>query len=108
MIGLLRQAGGLPVFAHPIATRRGPTVSDEVIAAMAEAGLIGLEVEHPDHGDADRARAAGLARELGLVATGSSDYHGTNKSRNPLGACLTAPESYEALLSHASAGAPVR
>jgi predicted metal-dependent phosphoesterase TrpH len=108
MIRLLRDAGGLPVFAHPIATRRGPTVSDQVIADMAAAGLVGLEVDHPDHGPDDRARAAGLARDLGLVATGSSDYHGTNKTRNPLGACLTAPEEFEALLEHACACEPVR
>jgi predicted metal-dependent phosphoesterase TrpH len=108
MIRLLRDAGGLPVFAHPIATRRGPTVSDEVIADMAAAGLVGLEVDHPDHNPDDRARAAGLARELGLVATGSSDYHGTNKTRNPLGACLTEPEQFEALIEHACACEPVR
>lgn len=107
MIGLLRAAGGLPVFAHPIATRRGPTVPDEVVAAMADAGLVGLEVDHPDHGPADRERAAGLARDLHLVPTGSSDYHGTNKSRNPLGACTTAPEAYEELVAHACAGAPI-
>jgi len=107
MIALVRGAGGLPVFAHPIATRRGPTVSDETIAAMAAAGLVGLEVDHPDHDAADRARAAGLARELGLVATGSSDYHGTNKSRNPLGARLTDPEAYQPLLDHPSARRPL-
>ncbi len=101
MIALLRDAGGLPVFAHPIATRRGPTVSDEVVAQMAAAGLVGLEVDHPDHGPDDRDRAAALARELHLVATGSSDYHGSNKTRNPLGACRTAPAQFEALLEHA-------
>jgi hypothetical protein len=107
MIGLLRAAGGLPVFAHPIATRRGPTVADEVVAAMADAGLVGIEVDHPDHGPADRDRAAGLARDLGLVPTGSSDYHGTNKTRNPLGACVTDPEAYQELIAHACARAPV-
>lgn len=106
-IALLRAAGGLPVFAHPIATRRGPTVSDEAIAQLAAAGLVGLEVEHPDHDPDDRARAAGLARELGLVATGSSDYHGTNKNRNELGVCTTAPEQFEALIALDSALRPV-
>lgn len=103
---LIRAAGGVPVFAHPIARRRGPVVSDETIAHLAAAGLAGLEVNHPDHGPDDRAHAAGLARELGLIATGSSDYHGTNKA-NPLGACLTAPEQYERLLSLPSATRPV-
>ncbi len=105
-ITLLRAAGGLPVFAHPLARRRGPVVSDDTIAAMAAAGLVGLEVDHPDHDAADRAHAAALARDLDLVPTGSSDYHGTNKT-TALGACTTAPEAYERLLALPAARAPV-
>ncbi len=105
-IALVRAAGGLPVFAHPLARRRGPVVDDAVISAMADAGLVGLEVDHPDHDAADRAHAAGLARELGLIATGSSDYHGTNKTTQ-LGACTTDPAEYERLLALPSAQRPV-
>lgn len=101
-IRLVREAGGVPVFAHPLARRRGPVVSDEVIAGMAAAGLVGLEVDHPDHDADDRAHAARLARELGLLPTGSSDYHGSNKT-TPLGACLTDPAVYERLLDLATA-----
>src|SRR5262249_46632653 len=63
-VRLVRAAGGVPVFAHPLARRRGPVVSDEVIAAMAAAGLAGLEADHPDHEPADRAHLRGLAAEL--------------------------------------------
>jgi predicted metal-dependent phosphoesterase TrpH len=97
-LALVRAAGGLPVFAHPLARRRGPVVGDDVIAAMTAAGLVGLEVDHPDHDPDDRAHAARLARELGLLGTGSSDYHGTNKT-TPIGACVTDPEVYERLLA---------
>jgi 3',5'-nucleoside bisphosphate phosphatase len=104
-IALVRGAGGLPVFAHPLAHRRGPVVSDAVIAAMAAAGLVGIEVDHPDH-DADaRAHAADLARELDLIGTGSSDYHGANKPTR-LGAETTDPEAYERLLALPSARRP--
>ncbi len=103
---LVRAAGGLAVFAHPMARRRGPVVSDETIEAMAAAGLVGLEVDHPDHGPDDRAHAAALARDLGLIATGSSDYHGRNKTTR-LGDCLTEPEAYERLLALPSAIRPV-
>jgi 3',5'-nucleoside bisphosphate phosphatase len=105
-IGLVRAAGGLPVFAHPLARRRGPVVSDEVIAQMAEAGLVGLEVDHPDQDGDDRAHVARLARELGLIGTGSSDYHGTNKP-TPIAACTTSPRAYEALVALPSARRPV-
>ncbi|MCW2494564.1 PHP domain-containing protein [Jatrophihabitans sp.] len=105
-IAMLRAAGGLPVFAHPLARRRGPVVSDAVVARMAAAGLVGLEVEHPDQDPADRAQAAGLARDLGLIGTGSSDYHGTNKTTG-LAACTTAPAALEALLALPAALRPV-
>jgi predicted metal-dependent phosphoesterase TrpH len=103
---LIREAGGLPVFAHPMARRRGPVVGDGVVAAMARAGLVGIEVDHPDHDANDRAHAAGLARDLGLVPTGSSDYHGSNKE-TALGQCTTAPEAWERLLDMPAALSPV-
>ncbi len=78
-IRMVRAAGGVPVFAHPLARRRDRVVSDEVIRAMAAAGLAGLEADHPDQDPADREHLRGLATELGLFVTGSSDYHGTNK-----------------------------
>lgn len=104
-ITLVRAAGGVPVFAHPLARRRGRVVSDEVIVAMAEAGLAGLEVDHPDHEPEDRVHLAQLAADLDLLATGSSDYHGTNKPTR-LGACTTDPDAYQALLSQASSLGP--
>jgi hypothetical protein len=105
-IALIRAAGGQAVFAHPLARRRGPVVSDDVVAEMAAAGIVGLEVDHPDQDQSDRAQAAGLARELGLIDVGSSDYHGSNKP-TPLAACETDPESYAALVSLPSFGVPV-
>jgi predicted metal-dependent phosphoesterase TrpH len=102
---LILGAGGLPVFAHPMARRRGPVVSDETIVALAAAGLVGMEVDHPDHGPEDRAHAAALAGELDLVPTGSSDYHGSNKTTR-LGDRLTAPQAYERLISLPSAFRP--
>jgi predicted metal-dependent phosphoesterase TrpH len=105
-VRLIRAAGGVPVFAHPLARRRGPVVSDEVVAAMATAGLVGIEVEHPDHDEDDRAHAARLAAELDLVPTGSSDYHGSNKTTR-LGRCQTPASAYERLLSRATARRPI-
>ncbi|MDT4894605.1 MAG: 3,5-nucleoside bisphosphate phosphatase [Pseudonocardiales bacterium] len=105
-VRMIRAARGLPVFAHPFARRRGPVVDDAVVAAMTDAGLVGIEVDHPDHGPDDRADAARLARRLGLVPLGSSDYHGTNKP-TVLGACTTSPEALARLLEIPAARTPV-
>jgi predicted metal-dependent phosphoesterase TrpH len=105
-VRLVRQAGGVPVFAHPSAAARGRTVSDDVIGAMAEAGLAGLEVDHVDHDDAARAHLTGLAADLGLLTTGSSDFHGTMKTVR-LAAHTTAEEAYERLTAAATSGVPV-
>jgi len=105
-IRLVRAAGGVPVFAHPGARKRGRTVSDEVIVTMAGAGLAGLEVDHADHDEVTRAHLRGMAAELGLLVTGSSDYHGTRK-QIPLGANTTAPASYEALVAQAKGAQPI-
>jgi predicted metal-dependent phosphoesterase TrpH len=104
-IALVRAAGGVPVFAHGLATRRGRVVGDEAIATMAAAGLLGLEVDHPDHDPDERAHLRGLAGELGLLVTGSSDYHGSNKT-TPIAACTTAPDQFEALLAAGTGAAP--
>ena len=100
-IGLVRAAGGVAVFAHPGATRRGRTVGADVIADLAAAGLAGLEVDHPDQSPDERDRLRGLAADLGLLVTGSSDFHGEGKS-NRLGEESTAPEVLDALVASAS------
>jgi hypothetical protein len=106
-IALVRAAGGVPVFAHGLATKRGRVVGDDAIRAMVDAGLLGLEVDHPDHTEEERAHLRELAHELGLIVTGSSDYHGTNKT-TPIGACTTDPEQLEALLAAGTGSTPFR
>lgn len=90
-IAAVRAAGGVPVMAHPRASARGRVVSVDVIRGLAEAGLAGLEVDHLDHTPEDRELLRELAAELGLLVTGSSDYHGTGKV-NRLGEFTTAVE----------------
>ncbi|HVW45248.1 MAG TPA: PHP domain-containing protein [Amycolatopsis sp.] len=100
-IDMIAAAGGVTVFAHPFARSRGRVVSAETIAELAERGLTGVEVDHPNHDEHAREQLRGLARELNLVQTGSSDYHGTNKTI-PIGAETTDPEQFEALAEKAS------
>lgn len=70
---------------------------------MRDAGLAGLEAFHRDHGPEEVARATALADRLGLLLTGSSDYHGEGK-RNRLAENTTAPEVLDAIEA-ASSGA---
>lgn len=106
-VRLVTDAGGVAVFAHPLARGRGRVVGDDVILAMVGAGLAGLEVDHPDHAPEDREHLRRLAAELGLLATGSSDYHGTNKRVRVGEGGHTSPEAYEALVARATGSAPV-
>lgn len=107
VVRLVRAAGGATVLAHPRSGGRGRTVSDELVAELAAAGLAGIEVDHPDHGARDRRELRALAADLGLLVTGSSDYHGTGKA-TPIGADTTDPEMLEALLAAGDAGRVVR
>jgi 3',5'-nucleoside bisphosphate phosphatase len=105
-VRLVRAAGGVPVMAHPRASVRGRVVTESTIAALAAAGLAGLEADHRDHLPDDRARMRALAAELGLLVTGSSDYHGTGKV-NVLGENLTAPEVLAEIEAAATGGTAV-
>jgi 3',5'-nucleoside bisphosphate phosphatase len=73
---LIGQAGGVCVLAHPAMWRGTDTVPDMLIEEMAEGGMVGLEVFHPDHDDEMRTKYAALAARLDLVPTSSSDCHG--------------------------------
>jgi predicted metal-dependent phosphoesterase TrpH len=104
-IQMIADAGGVTVLAHAFARHRGPTVTAEVIKELAAAGLTGLEVDHPDHDPATRAELGALADDLSLIRTGSSDYHGTNKTIR-IGQESTSRASLEALVARTS-GVPV-
>ncbi|MFD8098584.1 PHP domain-containing protein [Nocardia fluminea] len=104
-VQLIAAAGGVSVIAHARARTRGRLLALDDIRELAGLGLGGLEIDHPDHSEADRLVLTELSRELRLVRTGSSDYHGTNKTIE-IGACGTDPDQYEALIDKAS-GTPV-
>jgi predicted metal-dependent phosphoesterase TrpH len=103
-VRLVREAGGVPVFAHPAASHRGRTVEEHVIAELAGVGLAGIEVDHRDNPPEDRDRLRALAKDLDLLVTGASDYHGPGSKPNELGEHTTDPETLEALLAQATGG----
>jgi len=104
-IAMIRSAGGVSVVAHGRARGAARALTAERFAALADSGLHGIEVDHPDHDASARAELAALADDLGLIRTGSSDYHGTNKSLT-LGECTTDPDQFERIVATAS-GVPL-
>lgn len=63
--------GGIAVVAHP-----GQLNSYDLIPDLVEAGLGGIELEHPDHTETDHRRVKELADRYNLLMTGGTDYHG--------------------------------
>ena len=83
---LIRQAGGLPVLAHPVQLRtENDAQLERVIKDLADLGLAGLEIIHSDHDEAMIEKYSKLADRFGLLKTGGSDFHGTNKKDIHLG-----------------------
>ena len=101
-ISLIRRAGGVAVIAHPFASHRGQILKADDFADLLAAGLNGIEVDHRDQNPDERAMLRVIARELDLVITGSSDYHGTGKL-NSLAENHTSREQWQKLESQADA-----
>ncbi|RMI35031.1 PHP domain-containing protein [Nocardia stercoris] len=100
-VEMVTAAGGVTVVAHPRARKRGRLLALSEIRDLAAAGLAGIEIDHPDHNADDRAVLHELATELGLCTTGSSDYHGSNKTVR-IGEFTTDPVEFEKLIGKAT------
>jgi predicted metal-dependent phosphoesterase TrpH len=74
----------------------------ELLEDLIKAGLDGIEVDHRDHSEDERAQLMRIAIEHELIVTGSSDYHGTGKM-NQLAEFTTHPGQWERLESKATA-----
>lgn len=72
-IFLIRSAKGIPVLAHP-----GLYKEDRLIPSLVSAGLLGIEVFHPDHQILTSYKYLKMAKKYNLLVTGGSDFHGMN------------------------------
>jgi len=106
-VALVRAAGGVTVLAHPRGAGRGWQIPDEVIAELAEAGLSGIEVNHPQQDEEQRNDLLTLAFQLGLVASGGSDDHGELTGFR-IGVEQAPEGTYQALVERATGAVPVR
>lgn len=109
-VKLIRQAGGVPIMAHPLTDFPGKDPADLPKAeflALIEAGIAGFEVDHRMVPPMPRKWLRELAFEKDLIVTGSSDYHGVGGKENRLGENYTTSEMLEKILQQASGYEPL-
>jgi predicted metal-dependent phosphoesterase TrpH len=85
-IAMIDQSGGLAVLAHPFQLRKQNLAQLETeVKKLVDAGLMGIEIIHSDHDEEFTRALVRLAERFGLLQTGGSDFHGSNKAQIQLG-----------------------
>ncbi len=79
--GLIKKSGGFAVLAHPISLELERSAYAAFIDDLKRKGLAGVEAYADMHSPEDVALFAGISRDLGLLMTGGSDYHGDKNER---------------------------
>ncbi len=103
-VAAIADAGGVPIIAHPAG--RAGLLPARIIDAMLAAGLAGFELGHRENVEPALSRLRALVAERGLIATGSSDYHGRGKPNTP-GENTTSDDMVARILARATGSAPV-
>jgi len=113
-MGVIVEAGGVPVLAHPYTGARSGAVRhdqplEQILAGyqvFVEAGLAGVEIDHRENTDEGKEVLRAVAAEFSLIVTGSSDYHGTRKP-NALAENTTDPSQLARILEAATGLSPI-
>ena len=85
MISFIRSIGAVPVLAHPFLNLKTEIELRAFLEKAVKCGLVGMEVLYPLFSDSETAAAKSIADEFGLIPSGGSDFHGTNKPDIRLG-----------------------
>ena len=94
-IDLVHGAHGVAVIAHPWGRGNRDVLTAPYLESLVRGhGLEGIEVDHQDHDAATRSLLFEMGGRLGLIRTGSSDYHGLGKHDHDLGCNLTRASAY--------------
>ena len=78
-IQLIKDCGGVPVWAHPYLFRGGKVA--EVLPELVAAGLVGIEAYHPNFSNRQQQDLLSYCQEYRLLVTGGTDYHGTTTGK---------------------------
>ena len=84
-ISMIKEAGGVAVLAHPLAIDRTLEAHPIILAQLKEYGLGGVEVFYPTHSKKIRKKLIAISRDLGLLITGGTDFHGAIRNGTYLG-----------------------
>lgn len=106
-IALVRQAGGVPVMAHPATSSRSGMIPLPTLHDLVDAGLAGFEIDHRENTASGRRVLQRLVTERDLIATGSSDYHGLGKPNLP-GENTTPAAMVERIIAAGTGSRPAR
>ena len=84
-IRLIRKGGGAAYFAHPVLCRMNPDRLNAFVGMLKEQGLTGIEAVYSTYLPGEERRIRMLAEKYGLLMSGGSDFHGSNKPSIQLG-----------------------
>lgn len=109
---LIREAGGVPILAHPYTGERSGAVDHsqsrervlEEYALLVEQGLAGLEIDHRENVETGKEILRQVAKDHDLIVTGSSDFHGLKKP-NQLGENTTSEGNFARIQERATGSA---
>ena len=82
---ILQRIGATAILAHPFALRLKYKEAEKVVRRLMGLGLDGMEVYYSEHSEADTKAYGEMADRLGLLKSGGSDFHGSNKPDIKLG-----------------------
>ncbi len=97
-VSLIREAGGVPVVAHLHLIKQSDEEVKSLLTSLIPHGLAGIEGYYTDYTPDMEVRYRAMAKELGLVLSGGTDYHGKNKPHISIGKGLGALEIPYSLL----------
>jgi len=82
---LIRDAGGIPVMAHPFSMKLEAWQLEEYVTTLMDYGLMGIEAYYTKHTEEQKNQYLKIAKKHGLLVTGGSDFHGVSKPRISIG-----------------------
>jgi len=81
-IAMIREAGGIAVLAHPSSLDPSLRSIPLLLKELKKVGLDGVEVYYPSHSSKAVKALLKMVEDLGLLMTGGSDFHGSERPGN--------------------------